>query len=259
MGVHLPTSMNSGATPFPVLGSARLTRCEAGFTLIELIIGIGMILLLAGGVYQIVISIAEASTEIQRRQARRESIAALVDTLRSVLHRLPSNAVFELSPRSPAEGSAVDVIFRDDPSHPFCGEPLPDGVPILLRLEPQGQGIFHLCRFVGRPSPPGIIDPPVESETRLVLLRDIRSMRWDVFDSQRGEWKSELPRGEPRPRLVRMELLPAEEAVPLVVVFALAPKGSSQTSDGSSPAPPPEQSSDPPPTNQVNAPSPSRR
>lgn len=240
--------------------AARPARQRGGFTLIELIIGIGMILLISGGVYQIVLSIAEASSEIQRQQARRESLAALVDTLRAVLRRLPSGAGFELAPRSPADGSPVDVIFRDDPSHPFCGEPPPEGTPILLRLEPQGQGVFHLCRFLGRPAPPGVFDPPVEPETRLVLLRDIRSMRWEVFDSQRGEWVSEFPKDGSRPRLARLDLLPAEEAVPMRVVFALAPKVTRQPGGGGGPQPPdggnPQQPPNTRPPIEVEAPNP---
>jgi hypothetical protein len=116
------------------------------------------------------------------------------------------------------------LVIRNDPSHPFTNTPLPPDAGIVLMVEKQRGGLSELCRYVTRPAPSGVEVPPLIEESRLVLLRDVRSALWSTFDASKNEWSPDFPPDGSRPRLLRWTLLLGEESSERNIVFAIAPQ-----------------------------------
>ncbi len=220
-------------------------RCR-GFTLIETVIGIGLIVLITGGVFRIVLSVAEAANTIKSVQIRREMIATVVDSLRWTLRRAPAFATVRIGPAEPGD-KALGLLIRDDATNPFAGADLPPGVAIVLRFEQLRGGTGELCRYLTLPAPEDVLIPPLDKTTRMVLLGDVAQFEWNSYDFERREWLAEPTPLNNRPSALRLALRTGDDSTVRNFIFGVAPSRLGAP-PGTNPAPeegpPPQRSGD---------------
>ncbi len=196
---------------------------QAGFTLLEVILGVMIMALLAGASYRIVESVAQAATVIERSQARRENVAAFVDTLRWTFRRMPMQTRLGFV-KPPQDVGAPDLMIREDPSPPFVSAAIRPEVGVVLRVEPQGVGLLRIARYLTVPAPPEVLEPPVDDSTRLVLLNDLSQVSWSIFRPEMDEWQETMPEDGSRARVIRLTIRLAEESVERAFIFSIAPQ-----------------------------------
>lgn len=163
------------------------------FTLLEVLVAMGVFLALAGGIFVSVSTVTRAAAEVAAVRSESERLDAFEALVRHAFLNLPAAAQMALSIRSGAQGDRVVLLL--DPPPPELGS---SGATALSAV-PDGRGAFALTLES--------IDRNTGSAMRSIpLLPDVRSLQWRFAGSD-GTFRTEWSRSSGRPLLVRLDLV----------------------------------------------------
>jgi prepilin-type N-terminal cleavage/methylation domain-containing protein len=202
-----------------------------GFTLVEVVLAMGILALLATAVYAVTSSAIGASRAAMEQQLVLRRADAFLSVIRDALVNLPAEGSVFLEIGKSASGSPEQRFVLSKARNLF-GLPSLGGGSLVLAARPMADGsrVLTLLRL-----PPGLMEDQRDkalSARGVPLLPGAISPQWSFFSG--GEWKEEWPTGSPRPQLVRLKVQLREVPDPIETLFYLPPLESAQ---GSSPQP----------------------
>jgi len=234
--------------------SHRCSRCVSprrkggGFTLLEVVLSMGILALLAASVYAITSASIGASRTAMEQQLTLRRLDAFLRVTRSAFLNLPSQGTVSLD-LARGKGGEPEPRLTLGKVQGLFGMPSLGGGSLVLAAKPRSDGTRTMCMIR---VPSSLNDRELEaalSSSGTPLLPKVRKPRWSFF--QDGAWKEEWPKGSPRPALVRLQLEMEEIASPVEAIFFLPPvvpppsPSAATPSQGAAPSPTPDPSTRP--------------
>jgi len=209
-------------------------RKWGAFTLLEVVLSMGILALLAASVYAIVISSIGASRAAMNEQLTLRRLDAFLRVTRDAFLNLPATGTVTLESGKSRGGDAEQRLILGRAQGLF-GLPSLAGGSLVLSSRPKADGTrtITLLRIPANAS-------DREREQALAapgipLLPKVRKPRWSFF--QEGNWKEEWPAGNPRPSLVRLQMEVEELPDGVEAIFYL-PTLATQQPPAKQPPPP---------------------
>lgn len=176
--------------------------CPASFTLIEVSLGMAILILIFGVIFQLVqysVLGAEAAGQISIRNREVSGFMALV-----------RQTCLDLSPKSqiglvPGEGKRADLVLSNAPSLILPADYR--GIRVVefqLLKNKQGTQDLWLAESTLETNRQGGLSPS-EPPNRFILLRDVRSLEWLAWDTRDRQPKKEWYESN-KPGLLQMKL-----------------------------------------------------
>lgn len=229
----------------------RGLRASQGFTLVEVILALGIFAIIAGAIFVAVQAVSSASAVLGVEQLRARKTDALLSWMRQGFRGVPARGELILRTRDTgAGGRAVELIIRRAPGAFGLGEPDALGGDLVLGALPDGRGgaTLHVARFPGSWSLQEL-SRNLRPEDWIPLYEDIRTLRWTFWVPEEQRFIEEWPEGRGRPELLRLQMtLASAEEIEAVfhlpnLVFrggeAVAPDDSEDSeAENDPPAPP---------------------
>ncbi len=209
-------------------------RKWGAFTLLEVVLSMGILALLAASVYAIVNSSIGASRAAMDEQLTLRRLDAFLRVTRDAFLNLPATGTVTLESGKSRGGDAEQRLILGRAQGLF-GLPSLAGGSLVLSSRPKADGTrtITLLRIPANAS-------DREREQALAapgipLLPKVRKPRWSFF--QEGNWKEEWPAGNPRPSLVRLQMEVEELPDGVEAIFYL-PTLATQQPPAKQPPPP---------------------
>ena len=209
-------------------------RKRGAFTLLEVVLSMGILALLAASVYAIVNSSIGASRAAMDEQLTLRRLDAFLRVTRDAFLNLPATGTVTLESGKSRGGDAEQRLILGRAQGLF-GLPSLAGGSLVLSSRPKADGTrtITLLRIPANAS-------DREREQALAapgipLLPKVRKPRWSFF--QEGNWKEEWPAGNPRPSLVRLQMEVEELPDGVEAIFYL-PTLTTQQPPAKQPPPP---------------------
>ena len=209
-------------------------RKTGAFTLLEVVLSMGILALLAASVYAIVNSSIGASRAAMDEQLTLRRLDAFLRVTRDAFLNLPATGTVTLESGKSRGGDAEQRLILGRAQGLF-GLPSLAGGSLVLSSRPKADGTrtITLLRIPANAS-------DREREQALAapgisLLPKVRKPRWSFF--QEGNWKEEWPAGNPRPSLVRLQMEVEELPDGVEAIFYL-PTLATQQPPAKQPQPP---------------------
>ena len=148
------------------------------FTLVEVLISIGIFVLLAGGIFASVQAAFSATDQVSRSQLASERAAAFQQVIRRFFTSLPGEAQVELRLRKLAgRGDVVELLAWPVPAFLRFGSDTRDGLAVTAL--PDGRGNFRLSLgFFDANASPDERERQLAATPWLTLLPDVKEIRW---------------------------------------------------------------------------------
>lgn len=205
------------------------------FTLVEVVLAMGILALLASAVYAVTSSAIGASRAAMEQQLVLRRADAFLAVLRDAFLNLPREGSVSLEIGKSASGSPEPRLVLSKARNLF-GLPSLAGGSLVIAARPMADGsrVLTLLRI-----PPGLRDDQSDkalSARGVPLLPGAISPQWGFFSA--GTWREEWPTGSPRPELVRLRVQLRELPDPIETIFYLPPLGASHEAAART-APPP--------------------
>ncbi|MEI6377832.1 MAG: prepilin-type N-terminal cleavage/methylation domain-containing protein, partial [bacterium] len=199
--------------------SPRL-RGSLGFTLLEVILSMGILALLAASIYAIASSSIGASRTAMDQQLTLRRLDAFLRVTRSAFLNLPSQGTVSLE-IARGKGGEPEARLILEKAQGLFGMPSLGGGALVLTSKPRSDGTRTLSMIR---VPSNLTDTEREqvlTSPGIPLLPKVRKPRWSFF--QEGAWKEEWPKGSHRPTLVRLQLEIDDIPAPVEALFFVPP------------------------------------
>jgi prepilin-type N-terminal cleavage/methylation domain-containing protein len=205
---------------FPKVGF----RSGQGFTLIEVVVGLALMGMLAGGIFAVQRGAFSVATEVVQRETQTLKVHAFCELIRRNFEQVPGNAKVNLQFWGGAGSDLTEVAFTDYPLA-FSWPGVAAGAKtVLFRTERSvGLGlqaaILYLDDEQSDAWSKGRLD---ESRLigRLTLMDGVASLGWRFFNETTQEWELEWPvTNTRRPSFVEMALQFMDGEDPVRLVF----------------------------------------
>lgn len=177
---------------------------RAAFTLFEVILALGILILLSGAVYSISSAAMEASKSTLAEQVSVRRLESFLRVTRDAFLNLPREGSIQLRISKSSSGSPVPEIVFQDAAGVF-GIPSLAGGSLLLaaRQRSDGSRTFAILR-VPKDTRGADLERMQSEGPWIPLLPRVERVKWTFFAN--GEWKEEWTEGAGRPLAVRLEL-----------------------------------------------------
>lgn len=173
-----------------------------GFTLLEVILSMGILTLLSASVYAIVsASIGSSRTAMEQQLAVRR-LDAFLNVTRDTFLNLPpqSTVAYQIGKASGGQPEPQLLLTQ---VQGILGMPSLAGGTAVLAARPRSDGTRNITLLRIPPHATEEEQKEAFSSRGIPLLPKIRNPRWSFF--QGGTWHQEWPTGSPRPELVMLE------------------------------------------------------
>lgn len=205
-----------------------LTKRQAGFTLLELTLAIGILGLLTAGIFGLANGSIELTNELGEKSQSQLSRQRFVEICRRNIENLPATATIELRPTT-QELAATEIAFHNHPVAFRFGGAATLPASVVVSSRPDGGGGFmarvhYLEVDDAAEYQNGIEAQNLTESPALNLIRGIHSFRWEFYDTDADEWLTEWDRERGRPSFVALHLRMLGDAVPNRYVFWLPPR-----------------------------------
>ena len=196
------------------------------FTLLEVVLSMGILALLAASVYAIASSSIGASRIAMDQQLILRRVDSFLRVTRDAFLNIPGQGSVYLQIAKAKGGEAEPQLVLGKVQGLF-GMPSLGGGSLVLAARPKSDGTrtITLLRI-----PANANDRQVEASLAapgVPLLPGVRKPRWSFF--QNGEWTDEWPAGSPRPVMVRLHVEIDEIPDPVEAIFYVPPVVTPQT------------------------------
>jgi hypothetical protein len=179
---------------------------EAGFTLFEVLIAIGIFMLLVGGIFASVRAAFVTSAQVASRQLESERSDAFQQLLRKFFAALPADAKTELRLRNlSGRGDVVELLVWPAPPFLRFGSDPGDGVAISGL--PDGRGNFRISLgYFRADDSPEDRDKRLQEGKWLPLMPDVAEMRWRMAPMRNPVMAETWTAGNGRPGIAELTL-----------------------------------------------------
>lgn len=218
------------------------------FTLLEVVISMGILALLAGSVYAVVSASISASQTAMTQQLILRRLDAFLRVTRDAFLNLPAEGTVTLEIGKSKNGSAEQHLVLGKPQEIF-GLPSLAGGSLVLAARPRADGTRTMTLLKIPSNATDRERTDALSATGVPLLPHLRKPRWTFKTSPQDEdWKEELPTGSPKPLLVRLQFELDELPNPVEAIFYLPPVAATPPApESGTNAPAPSPNPTPPP------------
>ncbi len=178
-----------------------LSKRARGFTLLEVILAMVIMLLLAGAIYSISSASIESTKEVIAEQFAMRRLAGFLQIVRTAFLNLPANGTLFLS--NDSHNTIPDLVFENATG--LFGVASLAGGTLTLSAQPNSDGsrTFSILRIPKNVQ--GVaLEQFYDHTSWIKLLPKVQKPTWSFF--YQGEWVDEWPRGSPRPLLVRLRM-----------------------------------------------------
>jgi prepilin-type N-terminal cleavage/methylation domain-containing protein len=185
----------------------RRSRNRA-FTLIEVILALGIFSLLATALFFSVQAVTTASAVLGQEQMRSRKVDAFLNWCRRGFRNLGPRSEIILRTRETGNaGLAVELVIRRAPGAFSLGEFDALGADVILAAIPDGRGgaALSIARFPGSWSLQESAER-LQPGDWLPMLDGIRLLRWGFWNPLEETFQEEWPEGRPLPELLRLQL-----------------------------------------------------
>jgi len=236
---HSPSVTLAPVTLTPDLNLRCSRQRHAGFTLLEVMLAIGILALLMGVMLALVEKTLEATVTLEQEQQRFQQRQGTLDLLRTTFRTMP-NDVQMISRRvnDSANGTQQQIVFANAPTVLAWGNP--DEMlhsSVILGTPAQTGGGLNVS--IKRVPPPDMdIAPdatpnyigllpaegsPQDTAVWLTLLENMKSVQWRFFDPRTVNWLDDWTDPNTRPTLVELQWQFLDETDVQRYVFWLPP------------------------------------
>lgn len=221
---------------------------QRGFTLLEVVLSMGILALLAASVYAIASSSITASRTAMEQQLTLRRLDAFLRLTRGALLNLPGQATVSLEMARGRGGDPEPRLTLGNVQGVF-GLPSLGGGSLVLAAKPRADGTrtITMLRVPARAT-----DRELEAALAapgIPLLPKVRKPRWSFFADD--NWKEEWPAGSPRPGMVRLQFEIDGMPDPVEAIFYIPPVSAPPAAAapaGAAPSPTPSPSPGPSPS-----------
>lgn len=210
MSPFSPLSSGAGARPLsPPLSTQQKA---AGFTLMEVLLGLALFSILIGGVFSVQRGTLETSRAITEREAKTMRMNSFAELLRRTFESMPGNAKLVLTRVGGANSNYSDVQFIDYPLA-FSWPGVPAGSKsVIFRTQrtSTGVGLGATLMYLDEDQTQDYEQNKLDERQVLAplnLMEGIARLEWAVFDDTTQEWQTEWLRDKTtRPSFVTLTL-----------------------------------------------------
>ncbi len=175
-----------------------------GFTLIEVMLAIAILVLLMGGLFGTVRATVKACGALRETQQARERIDGFFLVCQQTFPALPAPATLVTVPAGPGS-PAVSLVLRNAPAALAVGARGVFFGETAVVARPQNNGGLTL----------GIEYRQIDPQTNQVrpdplwlpLVTDLQGVAWSFYDGQTGQWQERWDDASRHPTLVRLTLV----------------------------------------------------
>ncbi len=207
--------------------STRTTAERAGrsrgFTLLEVILGLALIVLLIGGIYSIAAASLQMSNSVVENQAEEMHVHSFVNLLRRNIEGLPGNARIKMEAPDTAGGVYNSQFVFEEYPLAFSWSNVAAGsrIVILATEKDVRGGIRFRVRYLNEEEveayESGSLGP--DDGISLELLDGVRAVLWRFYDVQTDEWVEEWPNSNQRPSMIELNFEFFDGSAPTRAVF----------------------------------------
>ncbi len=205
-------------------------RGRRAFTLLEVIVGIGLIGLVMTGIYSVAAASLKLANDVTFRQQHEMHLHSFLSVMRRNIEDIPGNARISMEPPAGAGGVLRSEIVLEDYPLAFSWARVAAGskrVLVISDKDPRG-GTQVRIRYLDADeaqvhSEQGSI--PDDGGRGIVLIDGLKSVRWRFFNPRtrsndpEESWEEDWVRPNERPSLVEMTIEFFDESEPLRSVF----------------------------------------
>lgn len=202
--------------------AAPTQRAQSGFTLIEVIAAISVLVIISGSVFLILRAALSGCVALETTQLdfqRQETLRRVLDRM---FRELPATVRLTALAREGDAGAAQVELAPFDPLEPWrpTRDPLKEAV---LILQEQANGLYTLGFRLRDPELRSLADASAEGEEFFPLMRDVRFAAWRFFSADAREWLPSWTSAATRPALVELTWQAGDGTPPQRWVFRVAP------------------------------------
>jgi len=214
---HIPT----GKKLHP-LGGGKARSRRSGFTLIEVVMAMGLIALLIGGVYAVARGALQISNKVLTNQQKSTLTHSFIELCRKNFESIPGNARVELNSDNSTGVFTTELVFTDYPLA-FTWSGVPAGsAEVIMFSEKESRGslqvkLQYLTEEEAEDRRNSIA--PGNLGTGLVLLTNVKLLQWRFYDPRTEEWETEWTNNNRRPSLIELNLEFFDSIEPVRAVF----------------------------------------
>jgi len=216
-------TIDSAPTPAvhraPAHGVAPRRR-PAGFTLIEVVLGIALMALLMGGIFAVARGALQVSSEVTGNQQYSMKIHSFLELLRRTFEEMPGNGQVTLL--ASGRGYESEVAFREFPLA-FSWAGVPAGSPaVVLKTIKGGSGwLQSRVYYLNEEQAEAYAESQRldESGLNLLLMDQMKMLQWRFYDQQTDEWVTEWDNTATRPSLIELNVEFLDGSDPLSVIY----------------------------------------
>lgn len=199
---------------------------DSGFTLMEMVIAMGVLALLLAGIFGVAKSTMELSSDLAANQERSMMRQNLIDYLRRSFRGLPGSAEIRLANRSDG-GTYIPSLTIVNGGNSFSpGEALPPETGLELTAEQRPGGYLRvLLRVLDDQQTLALRSGqnvrPSKNDTSLALMDRVSKFEWRFYDAQTQRWEN-LWRDARRPLMAEM-IVQLDDGQSMRAVFWIPP------------------------------------
>ncbi len=220
--------------PLTMMGGVR-RRAGRGFTLVEVLLGLALLGLLAGGIFAVQRGALTVSAEVAERETKVMRVHAFCELLRRTFEQAPGNARVNLMVYGGAGSDLTEVAFTDYPLAFNWPGVTAGSKTVIFRTERAAGGlglqaaVIYLDEEQSDAWQRGQFDE-TKALGRLTLLDGIAFLGWRFFNETTQEWELEWPVANTRrPSFVEMTLQFVDGYDPVRLVFWIPTMANPQT------------------------------
>jgi len=205
--------------------TVRLKSSERAFTLLELIIGIGLIGVVLTGVYKVASASIMLSDKVLTRQHDDMHMHSFMSVMKRNVEDIPGNAKIHMEPPQGLGGVVRSEIGFEDYPLAFSWAGVAAGSKMIFIVSGpdnalQGASKIEI-RYLNQEEAEIYLENGSLSDDmgmNIVLMSGLKSVTWNFFDQRDKEWKEDWSREDhpnDRPSMVYMEIAFLDESEPI--------------------------------------------
>jgi prepilin-type N-terminal cleavage/methylation domain-containing protein len=203
--------------------TAESASRSRGFTLLEVILGLALIVLLIGGIYSIAAASLQMSNSVVENQASEMHLHSFVNLLRRNIEGLPGNARLRMEAPDTAGGVYHSELVLEEYPLAFSWANVAAGSRIVIlatEKDPLG-GIRFRVRYLNEEDAEAYESGNLGADDGigLELLDGVRAALWRFYDTQTEEWVEEWPNSNQRPSMIELNFEFYDGSEPTRAVF----------------------------------------
>ena len=204
--------------------TARSTAAgERGFTLLEVILGLGLITMLIGGIYSIATASLQLSNSVLETQADDMHMHAFINLLRRNIQGLPGNAQITMEePNTTGSVYQSELVLDDYPLAFSWGAVAAGSKKVILATEKDSRGGLQFrVRYLNEEETESYEggNLGLNDGISLILIDGLRGVLWEFYNQQTDEWLQEWIQPNQRPTMISLSMEFYAVADPIRTIF----------------------------------------